>query len=46
LQARDERDRGRNVAPLKPAPGAAIINTTTKSIDMVVREIETLAGHE
>ncbi len=33
---RDERDRSRSASPLRPAPGAAVIDTTELSIDAVV----------
>ncbi len=46
LRVRDKRDKGRSVAPLKPASGATTIDTTTKSIDVVVKEIEMLMSHE
>ena len=45
LQVRDERDKKRNIAPLKPASGAVVIDTTTKSVGMIVKEIEIIAGH-
>jgi CMP/dCMP kinase len=34
---RDERDRSRSVAPLKPAPDAHLLDTTHLSIDAAVR---------
>jgi cytidylate kinase len=40
IAARDERDRSRPVSPLAPAPDAVIIDTTRKSIDEVVAEVE------
>ncbi len=42
LATRDERDKSRTVAPLKPADDAAMVDTTGKSINAVVKEIETL----
>ena len=39
LAERDRRDVGRRVAPLKPAAGAAIIDTTDKTASAVVAEI-------
>ena len=45
LAARDMRDEGRCTAPLKPADDAVIIDTTGKSINRVVKEVETLVGH-
>lgn len=43
IRERDERDRGRAVAPLKPAEDALIIDSTSLSIDEVVAQIMTLA---
>jgi cytidylate kinase len=40
IAARDERDRSRAASPLAPAPDAVIIDTTRKSIDEVVAEVE------
>ena len=37
LRKRDEQDRSRTVAPLKPADGAVIIDTTGLQADQVVR---------
>lgn len=39
IRARDERDRGRAVAPLKPAQDAVIIDTTDLAIDAVCDRI-------
>lgn len=39
LQARDERDANREVAPLKPADDAVIIDTTSLSIDEVEQQV-------
>jgi cytidylate kinase len=39
---RDERDRGRRHSPLRPAPGAAVIDTTGLSVDEVVQRIAQL----
>lgn len=39
LKKRDEQDRNRPIAPLKPAEDAIIIDTTTLRIDQVVEEI-------
>jgi cytidylate kinase len=36
LRERDERDKGRTVSPLKPAPDAFIIDSTSLSIDAVL----------
>jgi cytidylate kinase len=38
LEARDQRDSNRTVAPLVPAPGATIIDSTEMDIDEVVEE--------
>ncbi len=43
LAARDERDRTRTTSPLVPASDAVRVDTTHKSIDEVVSEIETIA---
>jgi CMP/dCMP kinase len=39
LQARDERDRSREVAPLAVAPGARVINTSALEVDQVVAQM-------
>ncbi len=39
---RDQRDENREVAPLKPAADAEIVDTTTLSIDQVVEALEEL----
>jgi 3-phosphoshikimate 1-carboxyvinyltransferase len=39
LEARDARDASRAVAPLKPAQGAMVIDSTTLSIDQVVQAV-------
>jgi cytidylate kinase len=36
MRARDERDAARAVAPLRPAPGALLLDTTGMSIDDAV----------
>ncbi len=38
LQARDERDSSRAVAPLRPATGAKIIDSTEMTVDQVLEE--------
>ncbi|MFY2508133.1 (d)CMP kinase [Vibrio pectenicida] len=38
IQERDERDRNRPVAPLRPAEGALLLDSTTMSIDEVVEQ--------
>lgn len=37
---RDERDAGRDVAPMRPAEDAVLVDSTGKSLDQVVAEIE------
>jgi len=44
IVARDERDMTREVAPLKPAEDATVLDTTTLSIDEVVTQINDLWG--
>ena len=39
LRQRDERDMNREAAPLKPAPDAIIIDTTTLNIEQVTTEV-------
>lgn len=39
LRVRDERDMNRQAAPLKPAPDAIIIDTTTLDIEQVTNEV-------
>lgn len=39
IEARDERDATRKVAPLKPAAGALIVDTTAVSIDAVIARV-------
>ena len=43
IAARDDNDRNRAVAPLRPAPDAVLVDTTGKSLDDVVEEIVCLA---
>jgi len=40
LAARDQRDRTREASPLVPAPDAVVVDTTHKSVDEVVAEVE------
>lgn len=42
IAERDERDSSRPVAPLKPAPGAVVLDTTGVTIDQVVAQIISL----
>lgn len=42
VRARDERDRTRDVAPLRPADDAIVIDSTRLSIDDVERRIEAI----
>ena len=46
IEKRDERDRSRAVAPLRPAPDAHIIDSTDSSIDEVLDQIVFLARKE
>jgi len=39
MEARDQRDSTRHVAPLRPAPDAVLINTDHMSLDEVVEEV-------
>lgn len=39
LTARDERDRGRDIAPLKAAEGAVVVDTTKMSIEEVIQTV-------
>jgi cytidylate kinase len=39
IEARDERDANRKVAPLKPASGALIVDTTGLPVGDVVRKV-------
>ena len=38
VKARDERDRNRPIAPLKPAEDALLLDSTTLSIDEVIQQ--------
>jgi cytidylate kinase len=40
---RDERDRTRAHSPLKPAPGAVVLDTTAMTLDEVVEQVVDLA---
>jgi CMP/dCMP kinase len=42
IRARDERDRNRPIAPLKPADGAEVVDTTGLSPEAVVAKVEAL----
>ena len=42
IAARDARDSQRNAAPLKPAPDAVIVDTSTLSIEQVLEQVLTL----
>ncbi|WP_286239762.1 (d)CMP kinase [Neptuniibacter halophilus] len=46
IQARDERDMNRTVAPLKPAADAVILDTTEMSIDEVLAAVLDEARHK
>jgi cytidylate kinase len=39
IEARDERDANRKVAPLRPASGALIVDTTGMPVAAVVRKV-------
>ena len=39
IQARDERDTRRSVAPLQQAPGASLLDTTALNIEQAVEEV-------
>jgi len=39
LQARDERDRSRSAAPLKPAEGARLLDNSEQSIEQSVQQV-------
>lgn len=42
IRARDERDRNRSVAPLKPAHGAEVVDTTGLLPEQVIAKVEAL----
>jgi len=42
IRARDQRDCERAVAPLRPAPDAVIIDSTSLSIDQVLQQVLSL----
>lgn len=46
IRARDARDMGRSVAPLKPAEDAINLDTTTMGIDEVLAEVLEQARHK
>ena len=39
IQERDARDRGRTIAPLKPAADAIVLDSTSMTIEMVVQQV-------
>ncbi|MCS6949548.1 MAG: (d)CMP kinase [bacterium] len=39
MEARDQRDATRHIAPLRPAPDAVVIDTTHMSLEQVVEEV-------
>ncbi len=45
IRARDERDSSREVAPLKPADGAVLIDSTGMAIDDVFNQVLALVGN-
>jgi len=44
IAERDHRDRTRAVAPLRPAPGAEVVDTTPLNIEQVVDRVLSLVG--
>jgi len=40
LRARDERDRNRSDSPLKPAPGAFLLDSTNLTLEEAVKAAE------
>jgi len=46
IAARDERDRTRATSPLVPADNAVIVDTTHKTIDEVIAEVEQLVAQK
>ena len=46
IEERDQRDQNRKVAPLRPADDARIIDTTTMSVEQVLREVLTITREE
>jgi cytidylate kinase len=43
IAARDDNDRNRAVAPLRPAPDAVLLDTTGKTLDDVISEVVRMA---
>lgn len=43
MQERDQRDAGRETAPMKPAEDAVLLDTSTMSIDSVLEQARTIA---
>ena len=46
IAARDERDRTRTASPLIPATDAVIVDTTHKSVDEVIAEVEAIVRQQ
>jgi cytidylate kinase len=44
LRARDERDRNRKDSPLKPAPGAVILDSTNMTLDQALTAAEAIVA--
>jgi cytidylate kinase len=42
IRERDERDSNRPIAPLKPAPDAVLVDSTSKTLEEVLAEIEAI----
>ncbi len=40
IRERDQRDRTRALSPLKPAPDAVVIDSTTLTLDQVIEQVE------
>jgi len=45
IEERDQRDRSRIIAPLKPAEDAVVIDTTTLSVSHVINELVPILAH-
>jgi cytidylate kinase len=46
IRARDDRDMNRSVAPLRPADDAVILDSTSMSIDEVMKTVLEQARHK
>jgi cytidylate kinase len=45
IEARDVRDATREVAPLRPAPDAVLIDSTGVPVEAVIERVVALVGH-